>query len=205
MKKSFALFAIVLLALSLGSSGGAVAKDAPRQFEFHAGDVFLNGFGFPLKNVARATHGCVATGTCNDTIEVIATGTLRVNGKKAEGTGSFAHKRGTATVAVGSFTAERLRSFTDLGTSTETPSTFHSGRAVILVHVVAHPAATGFVSTLNFDALLTIDCDLTETRPAFADGITLMILNGPFAGLAFDQKDPDHHGVTVFVAEAEED
>jgi hypothetical protein len=198
MKKTFALFAVMLLALSLGGSGGAVAKESPRQFEFHAGDVFLNGLGFPLKNVTRASSN-------GDTVEVIATGELRVNGKKAEGTGSFAHKNAAgATLAIGSFTAERLQSFTDFGTQAGFPATFHSGTARILVHVVGHPTSD-LTKTVQFDAVLRIDCDLSDTRPEFADGITLKILNGPFAGVVFDQKDPAAHGVTVFVAEDEND
>jgi len=152
----------------------------------------------PLKDVAESTANGPAKG---DTIEVIATGTLRVNGNKAAGTGSFAHKnKAGVTQAVGSFAAERLLSFTDSGTQAGFPATFHSGSARILVRVVAHPTSD-LTKTVNFDAILRIDCDLGNA-PAFADGITVTIVNGPFAGLAFDKK---VSGVTVFVAADEED
>lgn len=199
MKKSFALFAIVLLALSLGSSGGALANEANREFEFHVGDAFNQGFGFPADDVARST----ASGpTKGDTISVIATGELRVNGKKAEGSGSFAHRNAAgATVAVGSFTAERLVSFTDFGSQSGLPSTLHGGTASILVHVVAHPAPR-FTSTVKFDGVLTIDCELGNFPAGFQEGITFVVKNGPFQGLVFDQK---VSGVNVFVANDEED
>src|SRR5713226_4080019 len=127
MKNRFALFAALLFAFSLASPTRAVAKDEEqRAFEFHVGDAFLQGFGLsPDDSAQTAPVG-------GDTITLIATGRLRVNGRKAEGTGSFTHKNAAgATMAVGSFTADRLRSFKDFETQTDLPSTFHGGTAVI--------------------------------------------------------------------------
>src|SRR2546422_6493317 len=196
MKKRFALVAALLFAFSLASPTGAVAKDEEqRAFEFHVGDAFLQGFELPPDDVTRASSN-------RDTITVIATGEFRLNGRKASGTGSFAHKNAAGnTLAVGSFTADRLRSFRDFGTQTGLPSTLHGGTAVILVHVVAHPAPA-FTATVKFDALLTIDCAFGRGPPGIEEGVTLVIVTGPFAGLAFDQK---VSGFTVFVAENEKE
>ena len=198
MKKRFALVAALLFAFSLASPTGAVAKEEEQgAFAFHAGDEFIEGAtGERPGNVTRASSN-------GDTITVIATGEFRLDGRKASGTGSFAHRNAAgATVAVGSFTAGRLRSFTDFGTPGGFPfPTLHGGKADILIHVTAHPAPS-LAATVKFDALLTIDCAFGRVPPGVEEGITLVIVTGPFAGLAFDQK---VSGFTVFVAENEKE
>lgn len=204
MKKAFALFAASLFALSVTSPTGVVAKEEEqRAFEFHVGDAFTQGFGFDASDEATATMGT----SRGDTIQVIATGELRTNGRKASGTGSFNHKSKPdaqghrQTLAVGSFRAVRLMSpFTDLGPGPETPAALHSGTAVILLRVVAHPTSN-LSATATFDAVLTIDCDLGNAHQV-TEGITFRILNGPARGLFFDHKD---RGVTVFVTKPEEE
>ena len=195
MKKRFALVAALLFAFSLASPTGAVAKEEEQgAFAFHAGDEFIEGAtGERPGNVTRASSN-------GDTITVIATGEFRLDGRKASGTGSFAHRNAAgATVAVGSFTAGRLRSFTDFGTPGGFPfPTLHGGKADILIHVTAHPAPS-LAATVKFDALLTIDCAINGGTK---EGVTVLILTGPFKGLAFDQ---EGRGQTVFVAENKKD
>ena len=194
MKKRLAVLATLVFALSVMNPGGVVAKEEEgRQFEFHAGDVFIETVTGHVSDKSAAANG--------DRIEIIATGELRTNGRKAEGTGSFVHRTGAGIpLAIGSFKAVRLMSFTDFGPTTGLPQNLHSGTAVIALRVIAHPVSD-LTATARFDAILTIDCNLGNAPASVVEGIGFRILNGPAAGLNFNMK---VSGETVFVAEQQQ-
>ena len=192
MHKRFALAAVLLLGLSLLATGGALAKDKATEFDFHIGDAFLaaatgdpaNGTG----DVARAGNG--------DRITLQGSGSFDTKNGKAEGKGTFVHKT-AAGILVGSGTweAKRLLIFHDAGPSTDLgfPRTFHAGEAILLVRVVGHPAADPD-STVKFDAVLGVDCELPGAGTY--EGVTLNV--------GFINFNTRVSGVTVFVARADD-
>ncbi len=189
MKKRFALVVALLFALSLVGVGGAAAHDeANTEFDFHIGDAFLaaatgdpaNGNG----DVARAANG--------DTITIRGSGAFDTKNGEAEGNGTFVHRNSLGTVlASGTWTAKRLISFNDAGTSTNLafPRTFHGGDALIRVRVSGHPAANP-EQTIKFDATLAVHCELPGAGTQ--EGVTLDAGSINFDTLV--------SGVTVFVA-----
>ncbi len=165
------------------------ATESETKFDFHIGDAFLQSLGFSAGTKARAANG--------DVITVIGTGEIEVGDGEAEGKGTFEHRSSTgALLASGTWEAKELLSFTDFGTQSGLPPTFHGGSAVIRIEVVGHPAATP-ATTVEFEATLTVDCKIGSFPAGFKEGITFSI----DGGLNFDEK---VSGVTVFVAEAED-
>jgi len=194
MKKLFGLGFALLLALSLvGSAARARPGEKVTQFDVNVGDAFIEGFsGSPPGDVTQASNG-------GDTIKVIFTGQINVEDGEAEGKGTFEHFDSSGTLLeFGTFQAMHLiNSFTDFGTSSGLPPTFHGGSALILVRGLRY--SNSDLSTKKFKATLRVDCGAGSPPADFSgEGITFAVSGGP----NFDTK---VSGVTLFVATAVED
>ena len=148
------LMLVATLVIAIGTFRGptASADSSNETFGFLVGTGFLCGLApSACPDVSRADNG--------DTIQIAGSGTLMTNPKTASGGGTFVHKRGSTTVASGTWTATDLLSFQDYGTSPDLtiPRVAHAGTALIAVHlVVTGGPATG----LQADGVLRVTCEL---------------------------------------------
>jgi len=145
------LIATLVIALSAFEGPTASADSSNETFGFLAGTGFLCALPgpTPCPDVARADNG--------DTIQITGSGTLTTNPKTASGTGTFVHKRGSATVASGTWKANDLLSFQDAGSSPVFPANLHAGSALIAVHLVV---TGGPAAGLQADGVLRVTCEL---------------------------------------------
>lgn len=142
--------ATLVIALSAFEGPTASANSSNESFGFLAGSGFLCGLGpTACPDVARADNG--------DTIQITGSGMLTTSPKTARGSGTFVHKRGSITVASGTWKATDLLSFQDAGSSPVFPPALHAGSALFAVHlVVTGGPATG----LQADGVLRVTCEL---------------------------------------------
>jgi hypothetical protein len=145
---------IATLVIALGTSGGttASADSSNETFGFLAGSGFLCGLApNACPDVSRADNG--------DTIQIAGSGVLNTSPKTASGSGTFVHKRGSTTVASGTWSATDLLSFQDFGTSPDLsiPRFAHAGTALIAVHLVV---TGGPAAGLQADGVLRVTCEL---------------------------------------------
>ncbi len=182
MKRRSAIVVGLVFALSMLGAVNAAASTS--EFDFHIGDKFLEDFGFPPGDVAQAANG--------DTITVIGLGEFDVSDRDADGEGTFEHRSGLGELlAFGTWEAKRLMRFENFGGQADLPPNLIGGRAVIKIHVKAHPASNPD-ATQEFDAILTVDCAIGNFPPGFEEGITF---DAGF--INFNEK---VSGFTVFVA-----
>lgn len=169
MGKRIALVSALIIALTtFVGAGNAQAKTSKSAFDFHAGD----GFG-PLEepDEAQADNG--------DFVVIRATGSLDAGSKSASGTGTFEHHAQDGTPrGSGHFDVLGLSAFQFYGCDTAggepSPPNLCGGRALLPVHIVAHPASGG---TVELDGTLEVT-HLLGTPPA-----------GPQEGVRFNIKD----------------
>ncbi len=159
---------IAALALTVSTLGTAsVSADSGS-----ATYVYLIGTGAPGPigpDVAMADNG--------DTVAVVGRGTLSIHPASVSGGGTFTHKdSGGVMLAAGTWTATKLESFVDYGTSPSFPSNLHAGEALILVHLVV---TSGPHTGAQADAVLTVTCALTLAKvpDGHDEGIRLAIQN----------------------------
>jgi len=181
-------FAVVVVILLIAPAALASRSEKEEEFEFHIGDKFLAKFGLGGASVAQADNG--------DKIYIVGSAEFEVDEREAEGRGTFQHFSSTGTlIASGTWKATRLLSFVNFGGEAGLPPDLRGGTAVLKIRVVGHPAANPH-STVRFNAILTIDCEIGNFPPGFMEGITL---NAGF--INFDQK---VSGFNVFIAEDED-
>src|SRR5713226_8372328 len=112
MFRRLILVATLVIALGAFEVPTASADSSNETFGFLAGTGFLcelaaNG----CPDVSRAENG--------ETIQITGSGVLTTSPKTASGGGTFVHKRGSTTVASGTWKATDLLSFQDAGPSTD--------------------------------------------------------------------------------------
>ncbi len=177
------------------SSHGHHGPHGPKpenKFDFHIGDRFLTALdsAFPSGDVARAANG--------DEIRIVGHGQIDGRKGKAEGEGTFEHRDSAgALVASGDWHVKELISFTDYGTDSMLPPTFHGGTAVLRVRVHGHrqPHTTGEDpkgKDKELSATLVVDCRIGAFPTGLEEGSTVSVQGGP----EFDQK---VSGMTLFV------
>src|SRR2546422_638328 len=164
MKRAMLVAAVLTVALSglvLGA-GTARAKTAKATFDFHAGDG-SPGLA-PGPDVARASNG--------DTVSVRASGTLDSEARTASGSGTFEHRNASgALLASGTLTVTGFTTFQFYGCGVAEgqpiPPELCGGRALLRVHLVAHPASNPS-ATLEADGMLEITCVVGQSVPSGA-------------------------------------
>jgi len=183
------------LAADKDSSHGHHGPHGPKpgnKFDFHIGDRFLTALdsAFPSGDVARAANG--------DEIRIVGHGQIDGRKGKAEGEGTFEHRDSAGTlVASGDWHVKELISFTDYGTDSMLPPTFHGGTAVLRVRVHGHPqphkkGEDPKGKDKELSATLVVDCGIGAFPTGLEEGSTVNIQGGP----DFDHK---VSGMTLFV------
>jgi hypothetical protein len=164
MRRIAALVVLPLLLISW--SGTATAATSTASYDWHVADQFLHdAVGSPLGAIARADNG--------DTITVEGSGQLDVAAKTASGSGTLVHKdAGGQVLATGTFTANRLISFTFYGCGIPgLPGTENLCGGLAKLDVTAHPSGT----SLYLPATLWIDCLIGSPPPSGAEGVRLNV------------------------------
>jgi hypothetical protein len=113
-----------------------------------------------------------------DTISVRAQGNLDTEEPAVSGGGTFEHRNSAGTLlGSGTLTAKRLLAFSSYGCGgSGLPSNFCGGRAVLLVHLVGHPAGDPS-KTIKADGTLIVTCVIGNPPAGAHEGITLNIKN----------------------------
>jgi hypothetical protein len=146
-------------------SARVVGENAPAQYDFHAGDAFLQALNPAFgPDLALAPNG--------DKVILTGTGTLSIHPKSATGGGTFTHLSPTGDeLATGTWSATDLLSFVSYGPSAATPPSFRAGQALIRIQL--HPA--GAASAVA--AILRIECRLpgSVVPGGIEEGINLVV------------------------------
>ena len=189
MKMRIALVSAVPLAVSLLGVGSAGASDdVSSKLDYHAADAFIQaGTGIPQT-------GAVAVAANGDKVRVFVSGTLNTASEKATGGGTFVHTNRTgAVLGFGSWKATGVESATIYPCGgAGLPDNACGGIVVLKVHVSGTSTSTG---ASEFDALLTIDCEINPPTPG-VEGIKLEIPGV----INFNTTEFSFGGLTVFVA-----
>ena len=146
-------------------SAKVIAENAPAQYDFHAGDAFLQALNPAFgPDLALAPNG--------EEVILTGTGTLSLHPKSATGGGSFTRLSSTgAELATGTWSAADLLSFVSYGPSAATPPSFRAGQALLRIQL--HPA--GGASAVA--AILRIECHLpgSVVPGGIEEGINLVV------------------------------
>lgn len=115
----------------------------------------------------------VAMAGNGDTITIQGSGSLGIFPKSVSGGGTFVHKNSGGTVlGSGTWVATQLLNFKSYGgfsISIDSTSLFlEGGLAHIRVHVTA-------LSGVEFDAILTVDCQVGSPPPSGDEGISFLV------------------------------
>ncbi len=189
MKMRIALVSAALLAVSLSGVGSAGASDnVSSKLDYHAADAFIQAAtGIPQT-------GAVAMAANGDKVRVVASGTLNTKSEKATGRGTFVHTSRTgAVLGFGSWKATGVESAIIYPCGGPgLPDNACGGIVVLKVHVSGTSTSAG---AIEFDALLTIDCEINPPMPG-VEGIKLEIPGV----INFDKTEFSPGGLTVFLA-----
>ncbi len=189
MKMRIALVSAALLAVSLSGVGSAGASDnVSSKLDYHAADAFIQAAtGIPQT-------GAVAMAANGDRVRVVASGTLNTKSEKATGRGTFVHTSRTgAVLGFGSWKATGVESAIIYPCGGPgLPDNACGGIVVLKVHVSGTSTSAG---AIEFDALLTIDCEINPPTPG-VEGIKLEIPGV----INFDKTEFSPGGLTVFLA-----
>ena len=168
--RSLSLVAVLALSLSVLGIGSVRADSGSASYDYLIGSGFLCDLNPDFcPDITMADNG--------DTIEVAGSGTLSIHPASVTGDGTFTHKAaGGGVLAGGTWTATELQSFNDYGTAPGFPPNFHSGRALIRVHLVV---TSGPLTGAEADAVLTVNCELAggKVPEGHHEGIRLAIQN----------------------------
>src|SRR5712691_8463506 len=137
----------------------AAAKHSTATFDIHTGDGFFALA--PGPNVAMAPNG--------DTVAIVFTGALDAGAKTATGSGTFEHRNSSGALdASGTISATGLTTFQSYGCGVAEgqaiPPDLCGGRALIPIHIVAHPASNPS-ATAELNGTLEINCDVGPNPP----------------------------------------
>src|SRR5713226_6150287 len=189
MKMRIALVSAALLAVSLSGVGSAGASDnVSSKLDYHAADAFIQAAtGIPQT-------GALAMAANGDKVRVVASGTLNTKSEKATGRGTFVHTSRTgAVLGFGSWKATGVESAIIYPCGGPgLPDNACGGIVVLKVHVSGTSTSAG---AIEFDALLTIDCEINPPTPG-VEGIKLEIPGV----INFDKTEFSPGGLTVFLA-----
>ncbi len=189
MKMRIALVSAALLAVSLSGVGSAGASDnVSSKLDYHAADAFIQAAtGIPQT-------GALAMAANGDKVRVVASGTLNTKSEKATGRGTFVHTSRTgAVLGFGSWKATGVESAIIYPCGGPgLPDNACGGIVVLKVHVSGTSTSAG---AIEFDALLTIDCEINPPMPG-VEGIKLEIPGV----INFDKTEFSPGGLTVFLA-----
>jgi hypothetical protein len=178
-----------MLALSLVAGGGVSAADnTSSKFDFHIADSFIQA------GTGITQTGAVAQAANGDKIRFIGSGTFNTASMNATGSGALVHTdSGGVVKAFGTWTATGVSSATIYPCGGGgLPANFCGGVVVLNVHVTRTSTTTG---PAEFDALLTVDC---EINPPVA-GVEGIKFERPGV-LNFDTTVFSPGGLTVFVS-----
>jgi hypothetical protein len=168
MKRRIALVSAALLAVSLLGVGSAGASDdVSSKLDYHVADGFMQAAeGIPQT-------GAVAVAANGDNVRVSGSGTLNTASEKATRGGTFVHTSGTgAVLGFGSWKATGVESATIYPCGGGgLPDNACGGIVVLKVHVSGTSTSAG---AIEFDGLLTIDCEINSPTPG-VEGIKLAI------------------------------
>ena len=146
-------------------SARVIGENAPAQYDFHAGDAFLQALNPAFgPDIALAPNG--------EEVILTGTGTLSIHPKSATGSGTFTRLSSTGDeLATGTWSATDLLSFVSYGPSAATPPSFRAGLALIRIQL--HP--TGGASAVA--AILRIECRLpgSVVPGGIEEGINLIV------------------------------
>ncbi len=189
MKMRIALVSAALLAVSLSGVGSAGASDnVSSKLDYHAADAFIQAAtGIPQT-------GALAMAANGDRVRVVASGTLNTKSEKTTGRGTFVHTSRTgAVLGFGSWKATGVESAIIYPCGGPgLPDNACGGIVVLKVHVSGTSTSAG---AIEFDALLTIDCEINPPMPG-VEGIKLEIPGV----INFDKTEFSPGGLTVFLA-----
>jgi hypothetical protein len=146
---------------------GTLAAHETGHFDYHVGDAFIQGLGFPAGNKARAENG--------DVVTVIGTGTFDPAARAATGGGTFVHKTaGGTVVGSGTWTATGLIDFQSYGSAVpqDLPANFFGGR--LMLTALLAPSAN---PSVHLPAILQVECALGKVPPGAVEGIRLNVLD----------------------------
>ena len=157
MRRNLGLAAALVLAISAMGAATASAHTSRATYDWHVGDALLQSIGFPVGNQAMAPNGDVFT--------IVGTGSFSADGKWATGGGTFSHHvAATDATHTGTFTADRVISFSSYGCGGEgLPANFCGGQ--LKLAITATPDAA---PSVHRAAALTITCVLGPDVPASA-------------------------------------
>ena len=189
MKMRIALVSAVLLAVSLWAVNSARASDnISSKLNYHVADAGIQAAtGIPQT-------GAVALAANGDKVRVTGSGTLNTASEKATGFGTFVHTSSTgAVVGFGSWEATGVKSATIYPCGGPgLPDNACGGLVVLKVHVSGTSTSAG---AIEFDGLLTIDCEINPPTPG-VEGIKLEIPGV----INFNTTEFSVGGLTVFIA-----
>lgn len=157
-----------LLAVSLvgGSSAGG-SDNISAKLDYHVADTGIQAAtGIPQT-------GAVAVAASGDRVRLTGSGTLNTASEKATGFGMFVHTSSTgAVVGFGSWEATGVQSARIYPCGGPgLPDKACGGIVVLKVHVSGTSTSAG---AIEFDALLTIDCEINPPTPG-VEGIKLEV------------------------------
>jgi hypothetical protein len=158
MRRLLATLAIAGLAVA-ALAAPASAKHSTAKFDIHTGDGFVALE--PGPDVAKAPNG--------DTVAVVFTGALDAGARTATASGTFEHRNRSGTLlASGEITATGLTTFQAYGCGVAggdpIPPDFCGGRALIPIHIVAHPGSDPSASA-ELNGTLEINCGVGPNPP----------------------------------------
>jgi hypothetical protein len=146
-------------------SAKVISENAAAQYDFHAGDAFLQALNPAFgPDVALAPSG--------EKVILTGTGTLSLHPKSATGSGTFTRLSPTgAELATGTWSAADLLSFVSYGLGTTTPPSFRAGQALIRIQLHQGGAAPAV------GAILRIECHLpgSVVPGGIEEGINLLV------------------------------
>jgi hypothetical protein len=188
MKMRIALVSAALPAVLLWGSSAGASDNISSKLDYHAADAGIQAAtGIPQT-------GAVAVAANGDKVRVTGNGTLNTASEKATGFGTFVHTSRTgAVVGFGSWEATGVKSATIYPCGGPgLPDNACGGIVVLKVHVSGTSTSAG---AIEFDGLLTIDCEINPPSPG-VEGIKLEIPGV----INFNTTEFSVGGLTVFLA-----
>jgi hypothetical protein len=188
MKVRIALVSAAALAASLWAVSAGASDNISSKLDYRVANAGIQAAtGIPQT-------GAVAAAANGDRVRVTGSGTLNTASEKATGFGTFVHTSSTgAVLGFGSWEATGVKSATIYPCGGPgLPDNACGGIVVLTVHLSGTSTSAGAV---EFDALLTIDCEINPPSPGI-EGIKLQIPGV----INFNATEFSVGGLTVFLA-----